>query len=119
MRTLELLEAQTRTLRTWFVAFGIGAPVLVLTNEALYEIILSSGKLRLIGKLFLLGVACQIGLAALNKSVVLVQYYGEEYKTFQQSRRHQMADWLSNQIWIDLGLDLLTIVLFAVATFYV
>ena len=45
-------EEYSKVLRTWFVAFGIGAPVLLLTNERIAEAIKASGEARGVVSLF-------------------------------------------------------------------
>src|SRR5437667_8179111 len=63
-----------KALRTWFVAYGIGGPVLLLTNETLRSRIAASGSARYIAAAFLLGVAAQILLAILNKTTLWFCY---------------------------------------------
>ncbi len=60
-------EEHTKTLRTWLVAYGIGAPVLFITHDTLMKAVQKSGEGRSLGLLFLIGVAIQVVLAALNK----------------------------------------------------
>ncbi len=60
-------EEYSKVLRTWFVAYGIGGPVLLLTNEALAKAIKTSGQGRGLAALFLIGVGLQVVLAAMNK----------------------------------------------------
>jgi hypothetical protein len=49
-----------KTLRTWLVAYGIGGPVLLLTNETVRQAIAKSGAARCIAGTFLLGVGLQV-----------------------------------------------------------
>lgn len=37
-------EEHSKTLRTWLVAYGIGAPVLFITNDKVWKAIASSGS---------------------------------------------------------------------------
>ena len=60
-------EEYSKVLRTWFVAYGIGGPVLLLTNQTLAKAIKASGQGKSLAALFLAGVALQVVLAALNK----------------------------------------------------
>jgi len=41
-------EEYSKVLRTWFVAYGIGGPVLLLTNETLAKAIKASGQVRVL-----------------------------------------------------------------------
>ena len=56
-----------KTLRAWFVAYGIGAPLLVLTQPSIKSAFLNSSLTWLICVLFLLGVVFQVWMALANK----------------------------------------------------
>jgi hypothetical protein len=56
-----------RTLRTWFVAYGVGAPALLLTNKELWRAVQGSGDARRIAEYFLAGAVVQIIEALLYK----------------------------------------------------
>ncbi len=109
MDTAALLERQTTTLRAWFIAFGVGAPALVLTNEKLYSLLLASGRLDTMMASFLVGVGAQILEAWLNRFLNLVIHLGERDPAFASRRVARVAAVISRQIWIDALLDLLTI----------
>ncbi len=104
------------TLRVWLVSYGIGAPVLLFTNELFSERVLDSGSARLVAILFLSGVGAQVFLALLNKNAMWACYYGSDNPSFKATRRYKLADWLSRQYWIDLVLDAGTFLLFGIAT---
>ncbi len=108
----------SKTLRTWLVAYGIGAPVLFLTSDTLARTFAKSSQARTIAVYFLTGVVLQVLLAILNKHVMWVCYYAAENPAFQgkQARVVRWADWVSRQCWFDLLLDVGTILLFANAT---
>ena len=63
-------EEHSKVLRTWLVAYGVGAPVLFLTNDSLAAKLGASAESGEIGGLFLGGVAFQVFLAVLNKTVM-------------------------------------------------
>jgi len=109
----------SRTLKTWLVAYGIGAPVLFMTNPDLWKAVAASGDLRAVGLLFLIGVFLQVLIATVNKTAMWVLYYGEEHTSFKSKRRYQAAEWLSKQFWIDVLIDIGTITLFVIATLQV
>jgi hypothetical protein len=109
-------EEYSKTLRTWLVAYGIGAPVLFLTNETLSARVLASPHAECLGILFLSGVSLQVLLAALNKSVMWACYYAELTPVCKTKRRFRFADWISQQYWIDFLIDAASLVLFAFAT---
>ena len=110
-------EEYSKVLRTWFVAFGIGAPVLLLTNERIAEAIKASGEARGVVSLFLLGVGLQVLIAALNKASMWSLYYGEVQNSFKGFIRYKVAYWFSEQFWIDFLVDASTMICFGVATF--
>jgi hypothetical protein len=108
-------EDYSRTLRTWLVAYGIGGPVLMLTNDRISKVLLTSGNARIIAGFFLAGVAIQVGITAINKAAMWICYFSEE----EENRWWcNAAHWLSSQFWIDLICDLGTLTAFAIATWY-
>lgn len=110
-------EGYSRTLRTWLVAYGIGGPVLFLSNEKLWNRVSGSGDAQCVAMLFLAGVALQVFLAALNKTVLWGCYYGEFDDDFKNTRRFSVAHWLAQQFWIDFLIDIASLTLFSLATF--
>jgi hypothetical protein len=109
-------EEYSKVLRTWFVAYGIGAPVVFLTNEVMSKTVLNSPNAPYIGGAFLIGVALQVILAAVNKHCMWALYYGDTETTFQKTSSYRIANWISERIWIDLTADVITFALFARAT---
>jgi hypothetical protein len=110
-------EEHARTLRTWLVAYGIGGPVLILSQAAVWQRLATSGSLRLIAGLFLTGVVLQVVLAAINKSAMWACYYGEVEPDFQYTWRYRVGRWLSERYAIDLLFDIVGMCLFAYATY--
>jgi len=109
-------QYHSNLLRTWLVAYGIGGPVLLLTNDTLWGQLKASGEVTFVGTLFLIGVALQILLAALNKAIMWTLYYGEGDREFQKKWRYGIAAWLSGKIGIDLVVDTASMGLMAWAT---
>ena len=106
-----------KILRTWLVAYGIGAPALILTNEKLTVKLLGNPDIKYFGIAFLSGVLLQVFLAFLNKTIMWCCYYGEEVDTdFQKTYRYQTAYLISSQYWIDIIIDVVTICVFGYAT---
>jgi len=100
------------------VAYGIGAPIALLTNVAFASAIRSSGRSKYIAGAFLFGVAGQVALAAINKISMWALYYGETETQFKETRRYRVAHWLSETYWIDLTLHVAAIVAFVLATWF-
>lgn len=105
-----------KTLRTWLVAYGIGAPVLLLTEENISLKLSESGAGRIIAIYFLLGVATQIVSAFLNKWCSWIQYSDEIDGDRNPSLMTRFSDWWAEFPWIEICMDLGTIILFSVAT---
>jgi hypothetical protein len=110
-------DEHAKTLRTWLVAYGIGAPVLILSQHEIWESLKHTHSLRLIAGLFIVGVVVQVTLAAVNKTAMWACYFGSTNKAFSKTRRYRFFHWLSKQYWIDLICDLSAMALFAYATY--
>ncbi|MDE2196498.1 MAG: hypothetical protein KGJ56_04865, partial [Gammaproteobacteria bacterium] len=50
----------SRTLRTWLVAYGVGGPVLLVSQDLVARAIIKAGTGKWVAWLFLTGVAVQI-----------------------------------------------------------
>jgi len=105
-----------KTLRAWLVAYGIGAPVLFLTNNQLSAALKISAHRNWIVDLFLLGVALQVTLAFVNKWCAWHMYVGEYESKFQTQRSYKFWAWLNERSWIDLSIDALSLISFAIST---
>lgn len=108
-----------KTLRAWFVAFGIGGPALFLTNADLAKQLGQSGSLKSVSALFLLGVGSQVIGAWINKAANWYVYYGATNDLFRKKWRYTAALWLLRQFWIDLALDITTMACFGYAAWVV
>jgi hypothetical protein len=107
----------SKLLRTWLVAYGIGGPVLLLSSDTVLAKVSSSGSAKSIAVLFLIGVALQVLLATTNKTVMWICYYGEMYPKYRAKKRYKCCEWISEQFWIDLIVDIASMVLFGLATY--
>jgi hypothetical protein len=105
-------------LRTWLVAYGVGGPVLILSQDKIWGKLSTSGSLRLIAVLFLTGVSLQVASAAINKSVMWACYYGETEPMYKATVRYKIANWLSGQYLIDFTCDTAAMATFAAATYF-
>lgn len=113
----EAYSQHSAVLRTWLVAYGIGAPALFLSQDKIWQALAKSGQLPTIGFLFLFGVFLQVFLAAINKSVMWACYYGDIEPSYQTTRRYRGALWLSERYSIDITCDLVAMASFALATY--
>ena len=109
----------SRTLRTWLVAYGIGAPVLFASQDAFVCILAKPIQGVIIIGLFLLGTMVQIIATFLYKYSMGYIYFGELKKEFMETRRYKISNWLSEAMWLEISFDIITIVSFVSATVYV
>ena len=103
-------------LRTWFIAYGIGGPVLLISQDSAWEAIKASGNGSLIGYTFLAGVSVQIFAALMYKTAMWYLYVGELNPAFVKTWKHSWSDWLSENYLLEALLDVVTLGLFAIAT---
>ena len=117
----------SKTLRSWLVAYGIGGPVLLLTNKDAPEKLAKSPHLETIVTLFVAGVALQILLAFLNKWAAWHMYSGaydkhlaaqgsKDCEMHHESLMYWLWQWINKQSWIDFFVDLGALVAFSIAT---
>jgi hypothetical protein len=117
-------EEHSKTLRTWFVAYGIGAPVFILNSPTVLAALKSADCLKSTAVLFLVGVGLQVVLTALNKAVAWILYAENDApppgdparRKGTRAWRYRAADWISERFEIDLLVDVVTGGLFIVAT---
>ena len=136
----KVYEEHMKTLRAWFVAYGVGGPVLFITQQEFAATLAGSGYAKLIGMLFLVGVLLQALVALFNKWVNWGLYYFDEddmeatidtidtsidtadgpVDTTDAPTRpnglQRFCESYSSKVWIDIVADVATLVLFAVAT---
>lgn len=120
----------SKTFRSWMVAYGIGGPILLLTNKDAPQALAKSPQLLTIVTLFVLGVGLQIVLALINKwaawhmyrgAYALHQYVhddpdGDEHHS---TRTYAVWRWINKQSWIDFLIDIGALATFSVATWIV
>lgn len=106
----------SKTLRTWFVGYGIGGPIVLLSNNAAWGWLVKSGQISLIGLLFLLGGVLQVISALLNRHAMWYLYFGEEYPAKKSNFSYKISSTYADQGWIDVVIDIATIMLFGWAT---
>lgn len=106
----------SKTLRTWLVAYGIGAPVLLNTNDHLLKLFNSSSLRLWIISFFLAGVLGQVVLGFINKWCAYHMYLGTCDATFKEAYRYRFWYYINERSWIDLTIDSLSIISFAIAT---
>ena len=106
----------SKTLRTWLVAYGIGGPVLLNTNEHLLKLFSTSPLKSWIILFFLAGVFGQVLLGFINKWCAYHMYLGCCEKGFKRTSRYKVWHYVNSRSWIDLTIDGLSIASFVFAT---
>ncbi len=117
-RYYEEYTEYAKTLRTWLVAYGIGGPIIYLTQKDIPSEINASGYGGCIALLFLAGVLVQVGVALLYKAAAWRLHYHEDIR----GEKVGDEDWarrVERYYLIDVISDGLTILLFAGATSWV
>lgn len=104
-----------KVLRTWFVAFGVGGPALFLVNEKIAHQLLETNSLRWVAACFLGGAVAQVVGAMINKFANWYVYMAAIRDRSNSTWRHKFAEWLIEQFWIDMVIDVSTIVVFGLA----
>jgi hypothetical protein len=107
-----------KDLRTWLLAFGIGAPAFFISDKflQLQSIAGKKDEIRWIASLFLLGVVLQIMLVLINKYANYYSYAASDKPHVTPSRLSKAFQWVVDKFWIDLALDIAAIVVFSFAT---
>lgn len=109
----------SKAVRAWLVAYGIGGPVLFVTNDKLTERVAKSGYGAEIIAMFLVGVGLQIVSAMINKWAAWHVYRGIGDAAYQTSMSYKFWNWVNDQTWIDIWADLLALGALAYATWRV
>ena len=109
----------SRTLRAWLVAYGVGVPVILISQANIIETIKMSGKGMLITYLFLGGVLIQILASLIYKYSMGYLYTSELDSSIENTKRVKLANWFSEAFWLELCFDVSAIALFFIGTFIV
>ncbi|MFC5500609.1 hypothetical protein ACFPOE_23910 [Caenimonas terrae] len=109
----------SKAVRAWLVAYGIGGPVLFVTNDKLTERVAKSGYGNEIIALFLVGVGLQIVSAMVNKWASWHIYRGIGDDDYRSRAAYRFWGWINDQTWIDIWADLLALVALVFATWRV
>ena len=114
-------EEHMKTLRAWFVAYGVGGPILFVTQEHFAKRLLESGELFWLTLFFFGGVGLQIFIAAINKWVNWYIYFADK-NNITDGPWFTVTSKISRMFWLDIVCDIGSAALFAAATikvFYV
>lgn len=105
-----------KLLRTWMVAYGVGGPIILATNDTIHYVFSWYKYANIIVWLFLVGVLFQVIVAFINKWAAWQIYVGEYDGDHQASRLFKIWDWINDQQWIDFSADLISFCTLLTAT---
>ena len=102
--------------RLWLVAYGAGLPAVILSNKDLLIRVSNSDSGYLAILFSLIGVGVQILITWIFKTCMW--YCDRHAKGFldAKSRRYVAAIWISDRYYLEVILDLLTLVLYGAST---
>ena len=112
-------QEYNKTLRTWFVTFGLGVPALLLVNDKLWPALYAYTHHTWIIQLYIIGCAAQVGVAMLNKFIAWHNYDDHQTSATRDSCLHKLCRKLENVFLIDMVADAITAIAFAYATLLV
>lgn len=104
------------TLRAWLIAYGVGGPVILLSQEHLWKKLSSDPNANLIGALFLIGVGLQVFFAAFFKWAMWEIWRATSKPELKTRCPYKIANSASEWYWIDLVTDWGAILAFGFAT---
>lgn len=114
---LNLYSEYNKTLRAWLVGFGFGVPALFIVNEGAQKKLLAAENFHCIIWLFLAGAAAQIFMAFINKIISWSAYYkcSSSSNIWIVNCLAAMENWF----WIDVSLDIISLVSFSWSIFLI
>ena len=80
--------------------------------------LITSGEMKLVVILFLIGAVVQVAISFLNKVINWYLHYGDDEK-FATTKRYRWSETISNWFWIDVSADIATFCFFGIAVWKV
>lgn len=114
----ERYNEYNKILRSWFVAFGIGGPAIFLVNSEVRDQLVQQSEMKTVVVYFLAGAAAQILIAFINK---VVNWYSidDDDAVYMKTRRYRYSTIIMNWFWIDIVIDLFTLIIFSIGVWKV
>lgn len=106
----------SRIMRAWLVAYGIGAPALLASQDAFKAILAVPNQAMFIISCFLFGASVQIIAAFIYKYSMGYIYFEDLGKVSKKTNRYKIAEWFSEAMWLEMLFDIISIGSFALAT---
>ena len=111
-------EHYGNSLRLWLVSYGIGAPVLFISNKDLYATVSKIDAINCIVFLFLLASFAQIINALINKWCNWYNYAFEARLRKKDGKTYKIVCAICNASWYDWVTDLVSVLLLCWATLW-
>jgi len=109
----------TKTLRGWYVGYGIGAPVVFISQPSIWSKVSKVGFGKSVLLYFLIGTSIQVILALINKYTNRASYYTEMNPKYNDYKIFKWFAWYSERFEFDLAVDIFSLFFFGRATWLV
>lgn len=103
--------------RTWLVAFGVGLPIFLASNDKIWEIFSKAEGARYVIYAFFAGIALQVLLAMLDKYSDWFCLSTINGRRLKESYGAKFGVWWLKNDWPSIFLDLTSIVSFGVGAY--
>lgn len=114
-----LYSEYNKSLRAWFVAFGVGLPVVYITSKEARDYLSSLEGHNIVIVCFIIAMCLQIIIAFLNKYISWCGYRNEG-DIVNKKETGDFILWVrswENAIWIDFVFDALALAFFGISIF--
>lgn len=103
--------------RLWLVAYGIGLPVVIVSNKELWAVVKTSCDARFVLWMPLIGLGIQVFVTWVFKTCM---WYCDRYAKKvlpAESLYYRTALWITDRYYLEMILDFVTLGLYAYSTF--
>ena len=104
------------SLKTWLIAYGIGAPILFISQETTMVAIKNYEHSHALVFLFLGGVLLQTLESFIYKHAMWHLYMGEKSTEYKKYKRYTLSVNISEAYWLGAMFDVSTLIVYAIAT---
>jgi hypothetical protein len=107
-RSYEAYVEYNRTLRAWYVGFGVATPLAIAAQDKLYDELVGSGLGFYVTLFFVVGVMAQILNTVANKWMNWYRYETNSGRTARPAFMKNWSDWYRNAYILHLLADFIT-----------
>jgi len=115
----DLYNDYNKALRAWFVAFGVGLPVVYISSKDARDYLVSLEGHKFVIICFVIAMCLQIAIAFLNKYISWCAYRTEG-NLVNNIKTSKFILWIKsweNAIWLDAAIDIASLIFFGVSIF--